>query len=58
MALREVRAMNRFCVDCQRYIDLPVRRPMAFYHNHIRTEHPETWARQQAVKQEIEGVRA
>lgn len=38
------------CVICKQWLSLPLRRQAAFKQNHIRTEHPEDWKRQQALK--------
>ena len=46
---------RRLCVVCQQWIDTGVRRQRQTLDHHIRTEHPEAWARQNAVRQELRG---
>lgn len=44
------------CPACGAWVPLPLRHAQAAFERHIKTEHPDTWARQQAAKAELLGV--
>ena len=44
------------CPTCGAWIELPFSRQRAFFEKHIKTEHPEAWARQQVTRNELLGA--